>query len=416
MAQNPNPNTSPNYNTDPYNGQYPGYPPQTQYPQPQQYPNYPQQSQPQQIPQSSTYPADDYGQYNTAQPAQTQYNPYNNPYSQPYQGTQSMMPDMQSYNQQPLQSQYPTSDYSQPQDYSQNFQPMDYSQNVQPSPQQFPQMNQSTQLQTDYTQTPYGNYPAEPTTTKNTFQDKKTGSSVFSIIGIIVILGLLIACGVLFWINYGQNKVKSASVSSSSSSSVSSSLSSSSSSNSNNSSTLTGGANSPATLAKKFSVTTTPLDWVLKKFTSPDRDTTGKCVNVNVCGDDADPDKDGLTNLDEYNYQADPLISDTDKDGLSDGNEVYVYFTDPNKADSDNDSTKDGAEIIACLDPINSGSSTMLATRLSQIAGSAGIKPLKEPTISTLKTAGATTADIQKGYVESKCQTNAVTVDTASRV
>jgi len=411
MAQNPNPNTNPNYNTDPYNGQYTGYPSQTQYPQPQQYPNYSQQ-----IPQSSAYPADDYSQYNTAQPAQTQYNPYNNPYNQPYQGTQPMMPETQSYNQQPLQSQYNASDYSQ------NFQPMDYNQNVQPSPQQFSQMNQPTQLQTDYTQTPYGNYPAESTTPKNTFQDKKTGSSVFTIIGMILILGLLIACGVLFWINYGQNQVKSTSVSSPNSSSVSSSLSSSSSStsssssSSNNFSTLTGGANSPATLAKKFSVTITPLDWVLRKFTSPDRDTTGKCVNINVCGDDADPDTDGFTNLDEYNYQTDPLISDTDKDGISDGNEVYIYFTDPNKTDSDNDSTKDGVEVVACLDPINLGSSVMLATRISQITGSAGIKPLKEPTISTFKTAGATTIDIQKGYIESKCQINSTTTDTASKI
>jgi hypothetical protein len=95
---------------------------------------------------------------------------------------------------------------------------------------------------------------------------------------------------------------------------------------------------------------------------------------------------------------------------------VYVYFSDPNKSDSDGDSVKDGAEIVACLDPITSGTSTMISSRLSQITGSIALKPLKEPTIATLKAAGASASDLQKGVVESKCKSTSVTVDTGNAV
>ncbi len=42
-----------------------------------------------------------------------------------------------------------------------------------------------------------------------------------------------------------------------------------------------------------------------------------------------DSDKDGLTNLQEYHHGTDPYSQDTDNDGLTDGLEVYI-FSDPN--------------------------------------------------------------------------------------
>ena len=42
-----------------------------------------------------------------------------------------------------------------------------------------------------------------------------------------------------------------------------------------------------------------------------------------------DPDRDGLTNLQEYQLGTDPNNPDTDGDGLSDGNEVNKYHTTP---------------------------------------------------------------------------------------
>jgi hypothetical protein len=60
----------------------------------------------------------------------------------------------------------------------------------------------------------------------------------------------------------------------------------------------------------------------------------------------ADPDNDGLTNLDEQTAGADPRQPDTDGDGLSDGDEVRVYDTDPTRADTDGDGLTDGDEVL----------------------------------------------------------------------
>ena len=59
---------------------------------------------------------------------------------------------------------------------------------------------------------------------------------------------------------------------------------------------------------------------------------------------DTDLDNDGLTDLEEYQYSADPTTSDTDSDGLSDSNEVFVTFTDPALYDTDNDGLVDGED------------------------------------------------------------------------
>jgi hypothetical protein len=66
--------------------------------------------------------------------------------------------------------------------------------------------------------------------------------------------------------------------------------------------------------------------------------------------DDAagDPDGDGLPNAGEFSYRTDPDDSDTDDDGVSDGDEVIVGFngiaTDPRNPDTDGDGLSDGAD------------------------------------------------------------------------
>ncbi len=67
-----------------------------------------------------------------------------------------------------------------------------------------------------------------------------------------------------------------------------------------------------------------------------------------------DSDGDGLSDFDEiYIYGTDPLNPDTDGDGLTDYEEIYVYGTDPLNPDTDGDGFSDGQEIEMGTDPLD---------------------------------------------------------------
>ena len=66
-----------------------------------------------------------------------------------------------------------------------------------------------------------------------------------------------------------------------------------------------------------------------------------------------DPDGDGLVNLDEFNHGSHPFMSDTDWDGLEDGEEVQQYGTNPAMSDSDGGGESDGDEIAQGKDPLD---------------------------------------------------------------
>lgn len=68
---------------------------------------------------------------------------------------------------------------------------------------------------------------------------------------------------------------------------------------------------------------------------------------------DDDSDNDGLSNREEIELGTDPRNVDTDGDGLSDYDELNKYNTDPLKADSDGDTLNDGDELAIGLDPNN---------------------------------------------------------------
>ncbi len=67
---------------------------------------------------------------------------------------------------------------------------------------------------------------------------------------------------------------------------------------------------------------------------------------------DADDDGDGFGTAEELALGSDPLLTDTDGDGLDDLVEVTVHHTDPTNEDTDGDGKTDKAEVDAGEDPI----------------------------------------------------------------
>ncbi len=59
----------------------------------------------------------------------------------------------------------------------------------------------------------------------------------------------------------------------------------------------------------------------------------------------SDSDDDGLTDGEEIDIGTDPVNQDTDEDGLSDGEEVNIYGFDPLNPDSDGDGYTDWEEV-----------------------------------------------------------------------
>jgi len=58
-----------------------------------------------------------------------------------------------------------------------------------------------------------------------------------------------------------------------------------------------------------------------------------------------DPDADGVSNADEYLHRANPVLADTDADGLTDYEEIVTYSTNPARIDSDGDGLDDVDEV-----------------------------------------------------------------------
>ncbi len=61
---------------------------------------------------------------------------------------------------------------------------------------------------------------------------------------------------------------------------------------------------------------------------------------------EGDDDNDGLSNYLETLLGTDPNNPDTDGDGLTDWDEIYIYETDPLKYDTDGDEISDGDEVL----------------------------------------------------------------------
>ena len=68
-----------------------------------------------------------------------------------------------------------------------------------------------------------------------------------------------------------------------------------------------------------------------------------------------DTDKDGLDDQREREIGTDPNKSDTDNDGLSDGDEVIIWKTNPLNPDTDGDGYPDGQEVRSGFNPLGNG-------------------------------------------------------------
>jgi hypothetical protein len=81
-----------------------------------------------------------------------------------------------------------------------------------------------------------------------------------------------------------------------------------------------------------------------------------------------DLDGDGVNNADEYAGRANPLVADTDADGLSDFQEIVTYGTNPAKPDSDDDGLSDEDEVLTHLtDPWDADSDNDGYTDLDEV-------------------------------------------------
>ncbi|NHK29991.1 MAG: exo-alpha-sialidase [Asgard group archaeon] len=75
----------------------------------------------------------------------------------------------------------------------------------------------------------------------------------------------------------------------------------------------------------------------------------GSVLDILVNDSMEDPDTDGLINMLECQLRTNPNLTDTDYDGLLDGEEVLIYFTHPINKDTDLDGLEDGEEVNGYL-------------------------------------------------------------------
>ena len=83
-----------------------------------------------------------------------------------------------------------------------------------------------------------------------------------------------------------------------------------------------------------------------------------------------DHDGDGLTNIEEIQLGINPIIADSDNDGLSDFDEVRVYHTNPMLADTDGDGASDGDEVRLGTDPLTTDTSFTESAAFGEVSES----------------------------------------------
>lgn len=120
-------------------------------------------------------------------------------------------------------------------------------------------------------------------------------------------------------------------------------------------------------------------DWRIKYFKK-------ETCDVALCGDGADADHDGLTNLEEFKLNADPNNRDSDIDGLSDGDEANVFQTDPLDSRTAKDPKYSDADFMNGGYDIKTGQK-MSDRQIADIKAGMDKFGLHEPSLSALSAA-----------------------------
>lgn len=120
---------------------------------------------------------------------------------------------------------------------------------------------------------------------------------------------------------------------------------------------------------------TTPQDWRDKYFPS--------CTDPKICGDDADPERDGLTNLREQQLTTDPNNPDSDQDGLADGDETNIFQSSPLISHTGNDAQYSDSDFIKGGYDITTNK-LMDSEKIAEISRKMKDLGLHQPTLTTL--------------------------------
>ena len=102
---------------------------------------------------------------------------------------------------------------------------------------------------------------------------------------------------------------------------------------------------------------------ILRLVSRGDTNAVATLENIRL-GINSDADNDGLTNEEERALGTDPLLADSDRDGLEDAIEVKETGTNPLTADSDEDGLTDLQEFVAGTNPLD-GRAVLRVTAIS---------------------------------------------------
>jgi hypothetical protein len=133
---------------------------------------------------------------------------------------------------------------------------------------------------------------------------------------------------------------------------------------------------------------TTPGEWLNRFFGS---DT---CIAKTTCGDVADPDRDGLSNKEEFDKGADPNNPDSDRDGIADGDEFHIFGSDPLVARTYREGQFNDADFVKGGFDINTNSK-YTPEQLASIKSKIKDKGLHQPTLTTISTVALSLYDFQ---------------------